>query len=237
MLHCFMMKIIFLNCLHGKLQAAIHQFIKEQAADTDVFCFQEAGELIEPLGRDILTSFRWVSAVKPITEEKSYSLVTFVRDNRPILSSETILKDDPGIGVALSTQIKTDREILNIVNFHGVPEPGDKLDTPERLQQSRELLDYLATKEGMMILGGDFNLDPKTQSVRMFEENGYRNLIREYGITNTRNKYAWEAHPDRREYYSDFVFLKGDLKVSSFSVPAIEISDHLPMILKINEVS
>ena len=68
--------------------------------------------------------------------------------------------------------------------------PGHKLDTPVRLRQSKLILDFLKDKVGSKIIGGDFNLLPETRSVEMFEKAGYRNLIKEFGIKNTRNKFA-----------------------------------------------
>jgi endonuclease/exonuclease/phosphatase family metal-dependent hydrolase len=68
----------------------------------------------------------------------------------------------------------------------------------------------------------------------MFEENGYRDLIKEYKISTTRNRLAWEMYPDNKQLFSDYVFLSPGITINNFSVPDNEISDHLPMILEVS---
>ena len=75
-----------------------------------------------------------------------------------------------------------------------------------------------------------------TESVRMFEEAGYRNLIRDFDIKTTRNQISWDMWPDLpKQLWADFVFVSPDIKVKSFVVPEDdESSDHLPMILEVD---
>jgi endonuclease/exonuclease/phosphatase family metal-dependent hydrolase len=87
-------------------------------------------------------------------------------------------------------------------------------------------------KEGIQIIGGDFNILPETESIRMFKDQGYADLIKDFSIRTTRNRFAWEKYPGNELYYSDYVFIK-HAKVVDFAVPALEISDHLPMLLDI----
>jgi endonuclease/exonuclease/phosphatase family metal-dependent hydrolase len=56
----------------------------------------------------------------------------------------------------------------------------------------------------------------------------YADLIKEYKIKDTRgNLYTKDLR------YSDYFFIDNDIKINSFSVPNLELSDHLPMLLKI----
>jgi endonuclease/exonuclease/phosphatase family metal-dependent hydrolase len=91
----------------------------------------------------------------------------------------------------------------------------------------------MARKPGLKIIGGDLNLMPDTESVRMFAANGYRDLIAEFKIPTTRNRLVWDKFPDSKQYYSDYVFVSPEVKVREFSVPNNEISDHLPLIVDI----
>lgn len=91
------------------------------------------------------------------------------------------------------------------------------------------------TDQEFAIIGGDFNMFPENESIRMFEKNGYQDLIKNFGIKTTRNRIAWEKYPETPQYYSDYIFLKGDLQIKTFSVPENEVSDHLAMILEIGE--
>lgn len=130
-------------------------------------------------------------------------------------------------------RIKDEDYTLCVCNFHGISKPGKKLDTSERLLQSAEILNFFKDIEGPKIIGGDFNLELDSNSVKMFEENGYKNLIRDRGILTTRNRLTWEKYPEGKQYFSDYVFVSSDVKVKDFLVENIEISDHLPMILSI----
>ena len=67
----------------------------------------------------------------------------------------------------------------------------------------------------------------------MFQKYGYLDLIKKFGIKTTRNEVAWENYPDNKQYFSDYVFVNPEAKIKSFSVPDLEISDHLPLILEI----
>ncbi len=62
------------------------------------------------------------------------------------------------------------------------------------------------------------------------------NLIKKYKIKTTRNSYAWERFKTRKgfvkQYFADYVFVTKGIKVKSFEVPKVMISDHNPMILE-----
>lgn len=117
-----------------------------------------------------------------------------------------------------------------IANAHGKWYPGDKLDTPERLEQSKKINEFLAGHNGPKILCGDFNLMPETQSIKLLEKN-LRNLIKEFRIKNTRNEISWKNF-NNTQYFADYAFVSPEIKVNKFAVPYNEVSDHLPMILE-----
>lgn len=127
---------------------------------------------------------------------------------------------------------------LTIVGLHGNSEPAHKLDTPKRLQQSQKIIDFLSTRPGEKIVMGDFNLFPDTESVKLFETAGFRNLIKDYRITNTRGTLMRKLFPEyeKGKYgfqdFADYTFITPGINVKSFEVPDLPISDHLPMILE-----
>jgi endonuclease/exonuclease/phosphatase family metal-dependent hydrolase len=143
------------------------------------------------------------------------------------------LDDVPDTGLGIYTQVGDGAGKMHICNLHGIAKPGDKLDTPQRLRQSKALIDFFDSLDGRKIIGGDFNLSPDTDSIRSFEEHGYINLIKEFGIRTTRNRLAWELYPDNKQYHSDYVLISPDVKVRAFEVPNNEVSDHLPLILDV----
>jgi len=226
------MKIIFLNTWNGKMKDGITGFIKSHLADTDVFCFQEVYPDMRRFCHELLSDYNETHAYKDLGNEDDFPQGTYVRKNIKEVS-EIIFEGQMDVGLGIGTEINYDGQTIRICNFHGRAFPGDKLDTPHRLKQSQGLINFYKNRGGLKIIGGDFNMLPETKSMRMFGENGYRDLIHEFGIKATRNRLAWEKFPDNPQYFSDFVFLSRDVKLKSFSVPDVEISDHLPLILEI----
>lgn len=122
---------------------------------------------------------------------------------------------------------------LTVANVHGISYDADtKLDTEGRLVQSKTIIESLQDIQYPIIIGGDFNLEPTAESIRMFAEAGYRDLIASHHIKTTRNRLVWERYPDTIQYYADYTFTSPDVHIRSFMVPENEISDHLPLILE-----
>ena len=164
--------------------------------------------------------------------------VIFTKKNLDVLSSGElkIYKNTPeDTGFASYVTFKKDGKVINLLNVHGKSRPGDKNDTPARIKQSKTIIEFMKDKDGSKIIGGDFNLNPDTESVKMFEESGYKNLIKDFEIKNTRNEISWrefrETKDFERQHFADYVFVSKEVKVNNFEVPYMEISDHLPQIL------
>lgn len=225
------MKIVFLNALRAGIREPLKKLIQTRKDTTDVFCFQEADGAMQDLIREILPDFTYTDAAKPEAgHDNTYHVATLVRPELSIESSASNA-DSKETGLALYTAVRVNGTVVHIANVHGIPRPG-KLDFPARILQSQEILDAHVGVEGPAVIGGDFNVLPETQSVRMFEDAGYNNLIRDFSITTTHNHITWDKHPGDEHAHSDYVFVK-NAKVSSFVVPTpdIVISDHQPMIV------
>ena len=159
--------------------------------------------------------------------------MTYVRKGIGIVDSGTILKDKENTGLGLYVQCEVNDSNLYVCNFHGMSRPVEKLDDPMRLKASHALIDFFETKDGIKIIGGDFNIFPETESIGMFSKYNYRDLISDYSIETTRNRLAWEMYPDTKQYFSDYVFISKDTVITDFTVPVNEVSDHLPLVLQI----
>lgn len=121
---------------------------------------------------------------------------------------------------------------LSVLDFHGIAFPADKLDTPERLEQSRRIRKFVRNEEGEVVLCGDFNLMPETQSITMLED-GMENLIKTHGVTMTRSTINPYYGTPEQQNFADYTFVSKGIRVSSFNVPADCVaSDHLPMIVE-----
>lgn len=230
------MKLVFLNVWWGKVENSLAKFIKEQAHDTDIFCLQEVSGEAQALCRATIPDYEEIVAHKGIIKDNHFFQVIYVNKKSKLLSSGTLFENQDDSGLAIYIEIQFAGHNLYILNFHGTWRPLNKLDSPEKIRQSEELIGLFEDKKGQKIIGGDFNLFPETESIRLFEGSNYRNLIKDFHIPTTRNRLGWDRFPPpkyEKQLYSDYVFVSPDVKVKNFSVPDIEVSDHLPMILEI----
>jgi endonuclease/exonuclease/phosphatase family metal-dependent hydrolase len=123
--------------------------------------------------------------------------------------------------------IKTVDGPMTILNVHAAWQPNGKMDTPERLEQSRRIVEFSHTFAHPLILAGDFNLHPETESIRNIENAGWENLIRTYGITSTRTSLYHKPEP-----FADYIFIKNGIRVHDFHVLPEEVSDHAALFLE-----
>jgi hypothetical protein len=143
---------------------------------------------------------------------------------------------ETGIPVVLQAiKVLYENKKLWILNIHGYYAGSGfgKHDTPERLLQSQGIIAFMHQLDGNIILGGDFNLNPDTESIKMLEDFGLRNLIKEYNIPSTRTSFY--AEEKRKKWpHADYVFVSPGIKVKSFEVDTDSlVSDHAPMFLEI----
>jgi len=232
------MRIIFLNCWYAKTKKVFFDFVKENSLSTDIFCFQEVSpKLFEKLRR-LLPKYHGVYATENKMELLGYiyGQAIFVQRDLVIISSgkinlyRQVIND---VGYMQYADMRINGKMIYFANIHGKARPGHKKDTPARLRQSKLITDFLKNKPGSKIIGGDFNLLPETKSIKLIEAAGYKNLIKDFAIQATRNKLSWESlkKGEEKQYFADYVFVSPEVKVKNLSVPNVEISDHLPMVL------
>lgn len=234
------MKIVSFNTWHGTCKSELRTFLLSQLKTVDVFCLQEAdGDNIEAIINELFADnpdFYLLSSVKTMSDSHHhyYCLYTIVKKPlTPTYHLPLLDQDDSEVGQALAVELNVGDRQLVIVNVHGMPYPGDKLDTDGRLRQTRQIVEWLHLRQTPAIVCGDFNLQPETKSVQDFSAAGYQDLIQHYGITTTRNQLAWQKWPDNVQYYADYTFVSPNLTIKDFSVPDMEVSDHLPMVIDV----
>jgi endonuclease/exonuclease/phosphatase family metal-dependent hydrolase len=114
------------------------------------------------------------------------------------------------------------------LNFHGLWSESGKIDTPERIIQSQNIIKFLESyREDGIILSGDFNLASDTESIKILEEWGLTNLNTRFGINSTRSSFY-----DGLVKCVDYIFVNDKINVTSLSAIQNEISDHLPLLLE-----
>lgn len=129
------------------------------------------------------------------------------------------------------SEIEKEGKKFQILNLHGFWEPAPKHDTEQRLRQSQIIIDHVQQTGLPTILAGDFNLGINTQSLKMFENNGFRNLVKESGALTTRSTLyhnKWRSH----DKFADYILTTKGIWVTDFKVMRAKVSDHLPLFLK-----
>jgi endonuclease/exonuclease/phosphatase family metal-dependent hydrolase len=124
--------------------------------------------------------------------------------------------------------IETETGPLTVINFHGLWNGKGKTDSEDRIQQSKNILDFMETLKGEYILCGDFNLLPDTESLKLFEVAGLRNLIKEYTISSTRTSFYTKP-----EKHADYAFVTKGLDITDFKVLPDAVSDHAPLLIEV----
>ncbi len=256
------MKLISLNTWGGKIYQPLIEFIKQQAKDTDIFCLQEVFSTTEDISEDLGFKVNlYQEIVKNLSHHKGYftssidnylagsfqknftdynlssGLTIFIKKELKIINHGDFFlfgnkksyhlndfNSMPKNAQYINFNIN-DKQFI-ILNIHGIWLREGKNDNPSRLKQSEKIKQFLDNQKGKKILCGDFNLDINTESLKILEEN-MTNLIKKYNIQTTRNE-----HFPGAEKFADYIFASNDINIESFTVPDVDISDHLPMILE-----
>lgn len=248
------MKLISLNTWGGRGGKEGLMAFFEQHKDTDVFCLQEiwnGGH--EMIGR-IVGGAPLVGIVPSIYEDigtvlhghapffrphfkNYYGLAMFVRKALPLKGDGEIfvykdrgyISEEEVVNHARNLQyatIGTGKGALTVMNVHGLWNGKGKTDSDERLLQSDNIVNFVKNIPDPHILCGDLNLRPDTQSIKKLEDAGMRNLIKEFGITDTRSRFY-----KKEERFADYAFVSDGVKVNEFKILPDEVSDHLAMYL------
>jgi endonuclease/exonuclease/phosphatase family metal-dependent hydrolase len=243
------MKLITLNVWGGRVSEPLDTFLKVRSKDTDIFCFQEMYHKDPNPEKDvradlfvemsaILTGFK--AFFRPFLHDY-FGVASFIKGSIVIEEEgDTFVykerghdpKSDGAANEARNIQyvrIRIQGKQVTIINFHGLWNGKGKTDTEDRLNQSRRIVKFAETMKGPKILCGDFNLLPDTESLKILENHGMRNLIKEYGITNTRTPLYPRAHLSSS--YADYILITPDIKVNDFKALQDVVSDHAPLFL------
>jgi endonuclease/exonuclease/phosphatase family metal-dependent hydrolase len=246
------MKLIDLNVECGVVCELLLEFIKTQAGEIDIFCFQEVfhrgivkrwfldearPELFSEI-QNILPDFNGYFCAP--SERDVGGLAIFIKKSLEVKNVEnTVLFEEMNstmdesdesyfaMGRNLqSIEFTNEEKIYTVFNFHGMWVFKGKTDTEKRLEQSGKIKKIFDVAEGARILCGDLNLEPNTKSIAMLSEDN-RNLIEEYKITSTRS--SLYKKPSKS---ADYVIVSPEVQVVDFKVLKDEVSNHLPLFLE-----
>lgn len=122
---------------------------------------------------------------------------------------------------------------LHLINLQGVwAEHGE--DNEQRLKMAEIILKEATTvKENEpLIICGDFNVKPNTNTIRMIEEK-YTNVFKDMLETSFNLKRKdLENYPGYATAVVDMIFINGLVNLEQKHVPEVDISDHLPQVIQ-----
>lgn len=121
------------------------------------------------------------------------------------------------------------KRAVTIAHFHGLRDAQGKQDTPIRAEQAKRaitLISQIAAPGDDVVLAGDFNVMPESETIAIFTAWGLRDLV---GTRDTRTQLY--PKPIR---HANYMLVSASLDVKAFEVPeAPVVSDHRPMIVDI----
>jgi endonuclease/exonuclease/phosphatase family metal-dependent hydrolase len=121
---------------------------------------------------------------------------------------------------------------VSIVQMHGLRDLNGKMDTPERLTQAQRLVNLarrIAAPADRLILCGDFNVAPDSETFRILAGIGLHDLVTARGFAGTRT-----SHYTKPGRFADYMLVNRAVEVIDFNVVTTpEVSDHCPLVLEI----
>lgn len=163
-----------------------------------------------------------------------HGLITIARD------SILILLNDEKWRVLQYLVVEHEGRRYLIAHLHGVwVAHNTKGDDPLRTTQSVLVLKHVSElsrnhNAPHIVFGGDLNLDHNTHALALLEQ-GFegmplRNLIREYGVQNTRTPAYRKFSEPGTSLFADYVLVSPNVKVHEFIVDtSVLASDHAPL--------
>lgn len=123
-------------------------------------------------------------------------------------------------------------EPIAVVHLHGLREPGSKADTPHRRAQAHalvQLIHRLWNPGDRLVVCGDFNLLPDSETFSILGTLGLTDLVTTRGFADTRTSFYGK---DGR--FADYMLVTSNVAVRRFEVVAApEVSDHRPLLIDI----
>lgn len=119
---------------------------------------------------------------------------------------------------------------IHAISVHGrrIAPPADDA---ENIRQAKVVASYLRSLGGeSFIVGGDFNMPLGSEVIKIVSGVSI-NLMEGADVTQTLNPRVHER--GEKGYLVDFVFCSAHFEVESLNVPEVDISDHLPVIVKL----
>lgn len=239
------MKLIQSNIWGGKLKFQLQDFFEDQ--QSDIACLQEVNDLEGP-GGALFTTLDEIKSSGNFTHKSMASLnsLRYMRRTMyygnatlskfPIVAQNVVFtygeyKDnfdlidgDDNMRNLQHVVVQTPDGSLHVLNHHGFFIAGSKKGGPETVRQMSLIADYIKNLSGPVILCGDFNLTPDSESMRVFS-GLLTDLSSKYGLTDTYTNLSFN------NAVVDYILVNDEVTVNHFEMSEKLISDHNALIL------
>lgn len=240
------MKILQLNIWAAKLGKQIKELLEREKPD--IVCFQEA--VLMPAGGDMffpsLEEFQKVNDYEHVHFSPTFGFAHMnhiakwgnaILSKIPFEKIDTIFTRleyvdgidfdaDYNIRNFQHVEVKHGEKILHVINHHGHHIHQHKMGDEETLRQCGIIADYIQKLSGDVVLCGDFNLAPESESLGKLNAI-LTNHSKESGVTTTRTPLTHKTE------VCDYIFTSKGLSTSNFKVLPDIASDHAALVIEI----
>jgi endonuclease/exonuclease/phosphatase family metal-dependent hydrolase len=242
------MKLMTLNAWQGRLERVLPKYLEEQ--NVDFACMQEA-VAYEGMTGGLFTSFAKLGAslsldhqyfsrlyaVRYCNDKLSFGNVVYSK--LPFLQTKNTFTrgtykdnfvfgvDDYNIRAFQHVALDVHGKKLHILNHYGYHIEAHKLGDEETMRQISIMIAYIKQLDGAVILCGDFNLAPESESIKQFDTI-LHNLSVAYLLKTTLSVLTY------KEEVCDYIFVNDKVDVKDFFMDQAIISDHNALILNFN---
>ncbi|MDB5170505.1 MAG: hypothetical protein JWO35_199 [Candidatus Saccharibacteria bacterium] len=239
------MKLVQSNIWGGKLEFQLLDFFADQQAD--IACLQEVNDLKGPSGA-LFATFDEILEIGNFSDSHMAALHSSNYMNRtlhygnataskfPIVERHTIftygdykdnfdmVDDETNVRNLQHIVVDVSGKNLHVLNHHGFFIAGSKAGDDETLRQMHMIANYIKQLDGPVILSGDFNLAPNSESMQVFNDL-LTDLSSKFGLTST------YAHLSIHNVVCDYILVNNQVTVNNFQMSDDLISDHKALIL------
>ena len=235
-----------LNVWQGRLERVLLKHL--ETIDVDFACMQEAVEYdgqpaglassYSNVGNSLHLDSQFFSALSAMKlGNKKISFGNVIYSKFPFSETSTIFTrgeykddfdfdaDDYNIRAFQHTLVEVGGKKLHLLNHHGHHINAHKLGDEETKRQVQQIIDYIKQLDGAVILCGDFNLAPESESIGQLNSL-LRNLSSDYSLKTTRSQLTY------KDEVCDYVFVNENVEVKNFNMDETIISDHNALILE-----
>ncbi|MEP7167361.1 MAG: endonuclease/exonuclease/phosphatase family protein [Candidatus Woesebacteria bacterium] len=127
-----------------------------------------------------------------------------------------------------SIVVTMDGKKLHVCNLHGIW-GLEGTDTKERLRMSKLIVKEIKKKQPLVLMG-DFNLKPETETIGNIEKQ-LTNVFKGEMVSSFNMEH--KSNPGYATAVVDMFFASKDIKIVAKSVPDDDVSDHKPLLVTI----